>query len=59
METFFGRLKNEMYCGYEKEYSTFEEFAKTSFVLWRRLQLSKSIKRNKKILRKLFNSCSF
>ena len=28
METFFGRLKNEMYCGYEKEYSTFEEFAK-------------------------------
>ena len=28
METFFGRLKNEMYYGYEKEYSTFEEFSK-------------------------------
>ena len=28
METFFDRLKNEMYCDYEKEYSTFEEFAK-------------------------------
>ena len=28
METFFGRLKNEMYYGYEKEYSSFEEFAK-------------------------------
>ena len=28
METFFGRLKNEMYYGYEKEYGSFEEFAK-------------------------------
>ena len=28
METFFGRLKNEMYYGYEKEYESFEEFAK-------------------------------
>ena len=28
METFFGRLKNEMYYGYEKEYSSFEEFSK-------------------------------
>ena len=28
METFFGRLKNEMYYGYEKDYSSFEEFAK-------------------------------
>lgn len=28
METFFGRLKNEMYYGYEKEYKSFEEFAK-------------------------------
>ena len=28
METFFGRLKNEMYYGHEKEYTTFEEFAK-------------------------------
>lgn len=27
METFFGRLKNEMYYGYEKEYKSFEEFA--------------------------------
>ena len=27
METFFGRLKNEMYYGYEKEYNSFEEFA--------------------------------
>lgn len=27
METFFGRLKNEMYYGYEKEYSSFEEFS--------------------------------
>ena len=24
METFFGRLKNEMYYGYEKDYSSFE-----------------------------------
>ena len=28
METFFGRLKNEMYYGYEKKYSSFEEFSK-------------------------------
>ncbi len=28
METFFGRLKNEMYYGYEKEYASFESFAK-------------------------------
>lgn len=28
MEAFFGRLKNEMYYGYEKDYSSFEEFAK-------------------------------
>ena len=28
METFFGRLKNEMYYGSEKEYSSFEEFSK-------------------------------
>ena len=28
METFFGRLKNEMYYGYEKNYSSFEEFYK-------------------------------
>ena len=28
METFFGRMKNEMYFGYEKEYSSFEEFSK-------------------------------
>ncbi|MBQ7919904.1 MAG: IS3 family transposase [Lachnospiraceae bacterium] len=27
METFFGRLKNEMYYGYEKEYETFDDFA--------------------------------
>ena len=27
METFFGRLKNEMYYGYEKDYPTFEAFA--------------------------------
>ena len=27
METFFGRLKNEMYYGYEKEYASFEEFS--------------------------------
>ena len=27
METFFGRLKNEMYYGYEKEYTSFETFA--------------------------------
>ena len=27
METFFGRLKNEMYYGYEKDYSSFEEFS--------------------------------
>ncbi|WP_434311829.1 IS3 family transposase [Hominifimenecus sp. rT4P-3] len=28
METFFGRLKNEMFYGYEKEYESFEDFAK-------------------------------
>ena len=28
METFFGRLKNEMYYGCEKDYSSFEEFSK-------------------------------
>lgn len=28
METFFGRLKNEMFYGFEKDYSTFEEFSK-------------------------------
>ena len=27
METFFGRLKNEMYYGYESEYKSFDEFA--------------------------------
>ena len=27
METFFGRLKNEMYYGYENDYASFEEFA--------------------------------
>ena len=27
METFFGRLKNEMYYGHEKEYASFEEFS--------------------------------
>lgn len=27
METFFGRLKNEMYYGYEKDYKSFEEFS--------------------------------
>ena len=27
MEAFFGRLKNEMYYGYEKEYDSFESFS--------------------------------
>ena len=27
METFFGRMKNEMYYGYEKSYNSFEDFA--------------------------------
>ena len=27
METFFGRMKNEMYYGYEKDFKTFEEFS--------------------------------
>ena len=27
METFFGRLKNEMYYGYEKDYDSFENFS--------------------------------
>lgn len=27
METFFGRLKNEMYYGHEKEFKSFEEFS--------------------------------
>ncbi len=27
METFFGRLKNEMFYGYEKDYSSFHEFS--------------------------------
>lgn len=28
METFFGRLKNEMFYGYEKEYTSFKAFSK-------------------------------
>ena len=28
METFFGRLKTEMYYGHEQEYNSFEEFSK-------------------------------
>ena len=28
METFFGRMKNQMFYGHEKEYSSFETFAK-------------------------------
>ena len=28
METFFGRLKNEMFYGHEKEYTSFEKFSK-------------------------------
>jgi len=28
METFFGRLKNEMLYGHEKEYTSFEKFSK-------------------------------
>ena len=28
METFFGRLKNELFYGYEKEYESYESFAK-------------------------------
>ena len=28
METFFGRLKNEMFYGYEKDYDSFDKFAK-------------------------------
>ena len=28
IETFFGRLKNEIYYGYEKRYSSFEEFSR-------------------------------
>ena len=28
METFFERLKNEMYYGYEKDYASFEDFSK-------------------------------
>ena len=30
METFFGRLKNEMFYGFEKDYPSFEVFSKTS-----------------------------
>lgn len=29
METFFGRMKNEMYYGYENKYKSFEEFEKS------------------------------
>ena len=28
METLFGRLKNEMYYGYEEDYDSFEVFSK-------------------------------
>ncbi|WP_425355361.1 transposase [Pseudoramibacter faecis] len=28
IETFFGRLKNEMYDGYEREYPSFDSFSK-------------------------------
>ena len=27
METFFGRMKNEMFYGYQREYRTFEQFS--------------------------------
>ena len=27
METFFGRIKTELYYGFEKDYTSFEEFA--------------------------------
>ncbi len=27
METFFGRMKNEMYYGHEQEFDTFEQFS--------------------------------
>jgi len=27
MDTFFGRIKAEMYYGFEKDYASFEEFA--------------------------------
>ena len=28
IETFFGRLKNEMFYGFERDYSSFESFSK-------------------------------
>ena len=28
METFFGRLKNEMFFGHEKDFESFEDFEK-------------------------------
>jgi putative transposase len=30
METFLGRLKNEIYYGYEKEYRSFSEFSEVN-----------------------------
>ena len=47
METFFGRLKNEMYYGYEKDYDSFEAFSKAieEYIEWYNFKRI-SIKRN-------------
>ena len=31
MESFFGRMKTEIFYGYEKNYTSFEEFSKTVY----------------------------
>ena len=31
MESFFGRMKTEIYYGYEKNYMSFEEFSKAVY----------------------------
>ena len=47
METFFGRLKNEMYYGYKKDYSSFEVFLKAVEEYIRLLQQKKNSGKSK------------
>ena len=38
MEAFFGRLKNEMFFGHEKDFNSFEDFTAAIDVIHRLLQ---------------------
>ncbi len=54
METIFGRLKNEMFYGYEKEYTSFEIFSKAiadyiDYYNNRRIQAKNKVDASRKI----------